>query len=147
MTAVKSQRGAVLIITLLMLTVIMLLAVGSVNQGTMSLRIVDNMRTVQEQEAAVQQAAEQLISDPDNFRSGSVKTFQVNGMDVRLSEPVCMWSQVVEGSSAAVEGQQQVDPPEDVYWEFDACIVQGGNCAGPVISQGVRMRMVAGQCG
>lgn len=148
MRGATTQRGVTLIVTLLMLVVIMLLALAAVNDGMVNLRIVDNMRTVQEREAAAQQAAEDVISTPDDFYNPKPdRTITINGMDVVVTEASCVWTQIVEGSSAAVEGTQEVAPPEDTYWEFDAYVVDGdGNRVGSRITQGVRMRMIANQC-
>ena len=143
MQTTTRQRGAVLIVTLLMLVVVSLLAVAAVNNSTVNLRIVDNMRTVQEQEAAALQAIEIVISDPNHFHNPLQQTVPVNSLNIDVSEPRCVVFQPSEGSSAQIEGSQDVTPPENTYWEYTACLP--GN--GPCFSQGVRMRMLAGRCG
>lgn len=141
----RKQTGAVLIVTLLMLVVISLLAVSAVNNSTVNLRIVDNMRTVQEEEAAILQAIEIVISDPNHFHDPQELNVPVYGhgdLRVTVEPPRCVMYLPGEGSSAQVEGTQDVTPPEQTYWEYTAYLSDEG----ARISQGVRMRMLAGRC-
>lgn len=59
-----SQRGAVLIIALIMLVAMALLAVTAFNSSTLNLRVVANTQLRQEAVAAVQTAIERTISSP-----------------------------------------------------------------------------------
>ena len=60
----RRQRGVTLIVTLIMLTVLGLLAGWALKSGTTNLRIVSNMQARQEAFSAAQSAIESTISNP-----------------------------------------------------------------------------------
>lgn len=63
-TPPSSERGAVLIIALIMLVAMALLAVTAFNSSTLNIRVVANTQLRQEAVAAVQTAIERTISSP-----------------------------------------------------------------------------------
>ena len=64
MTKMRSQRGAVLVIALIMLVLLTLFAVSAFNTGTANLKVVGNMQARNEAANASQQAIETVISTP-----------------------------------------------------------------------------------
>ena len=66
----KTQIGATLLISLIMLVVLTLFAISAMNLSTTNLRIVGNMQARAEAAAAAQQAIEQVISS--NFTAAPV---------------------------------------------------------------------------
>ncbi len=142
MRAFERQQGAALIVTLIMLLAITLLAMTAINTSTISLRVTDNVRTVQEQEAALAQGIEIYVSDPRHFHDGQSWQGEIDGMQVAIDEPRCVYSRPSTGS-ADREGVEDVQAPVETYWEFRASIDGLENGRSPVMSQGVRMRMLA----
>jgi Tfp pilus assembly protein PilX len=136
------QRGAVLVVSLLMLVVVTLLAVSSVNSGTVNLRIVDNMRAQQEAEAAAQQAIEVVLSDVINFENKVAYTdLPFNHVKVSTSAPQCLMARPSSGCSATWELC-----PEDTAWELVAEVAPNAAGAEANLHQGVSIRLVAGSC-
>ena len=64
MTKMRSQRGAVLVIALIMLVLLTLFAVSAFNTGTANLKVVGNMQARNEAANASQQAIEAVLSTP-----------------------------------------------------------------------------------
>ncbi len=137
----RYQRGAVLIVSLLMLIVLTLLAVSSINTGTVNLRIVGNMQAQTNAEMATHQAVEEYLSSISNFTTPTAATITVNGLDVAISEPVCRRQAPAKGYSAAWKLV-----PEDDEWEFDATVSDTNTGAQVGMVQGIKIRMVAGSC-
>lgn len=141
-SATHNQRGAVLVVSLLLLLVMTMLVISTVNTGTINLRIVDNMRARQDAEAVTQVAANQFLSDGGNFMSptaGAVIT--VDGHDVTVTAPECVDARPATGYTATWELT-----PDDTTWEFDATIDNGDSGARASMRQGVEIRMPAGSC-
>ncbi|MBF0144142.1 MAG: hypothetical protein HQL57_11510 [Magnetococcales bacterium] len=139
----RSEAGAVILLMGLAILVIMtLFALSSMNIATTDFKIIGNMQMQRQIEAAAQQAIEQVISDADNFGTAAVgKSLDVDGFTVTTSKPVCIGSGSVSGFSAAW-GMS----PEDNIWEFKATVQDASSGANAVIWQGIRMRMLAGNC-
>lgn len=80
MTLKNRQRGATLIVGLVMLVVLTLLVISAIRSGSNNLRIVGNMQMQQEVSTAAQQAIEQVISS--NFTVNPVS--QVVNVDINM---------------------------------------------------------------
>lgn len=160
------QRGAALIVTLLMLVVITLLAVALINSSTVNLRIVDNMRTIQEQESMVQRAIERVSSDPSFFAPGGgdrIINFD-NNLDpnnegtnnVRVEPAQCISAfppdgtgEEGEGSATGGTGVSGEVGTEITIWLVRACFTSDNNCDPEqhmTITQGVRTLLLVGNC-
>lgn len=136
------QRGAVLVVSLLLLLVMTMLVVSTVNTGTINLRIVDNMRSRQDAEAVTQVAVNEFMSSGGNFVTPtSGATITVDGHDITVTAPECVDARPATGYTAT-----WALTPEDTTWEFDATITDGDNGARATIRQGVQIRMPAGSC-
>lgn len=144
------QRGATLVITLLMLVVITLLAIAAVNSSTVNLRIVDNMRTIQEQEAATLRGLADVLGSSENFLNPQAQNIDVGGGNtVHAEAPVCIFSQTAQDYSACPEGED-CTIPEDTIWLVRVCFSDDNACDATqhvTMSQGVRIRLTAGSCG
>ena len=79
MRSPTNQKGAVLLVALIMLVVFTLLAVSGVNSSTASLRIAGNMQSQTELGAAAQRALEQVLDQASNFQYGSDSAAGVAG--------------------------------------------------------------------
>jgi Tfp pilus assembly protein PilX len=70
----RGQRGATLIVALIMLVALAMLSLWSFNSGTMNLRVVGNSQARQEVVAAAQAATEMTLSTPARSQSTSTAT-------------------------------------------------------------------------
>ena len=66
------QRGATLLISLIMLVVMTLFAITAIRTGNIGLKIVGNQQAAKLMEAAAAQAVEQVVSNLGNFDSGNL---------------------------------------------------------------------------
>ena len=82
------QRGAVLIVSLIMLVVLTLLAVSGIRSSSVNLRIAGNMQMQAEASAAAQQAIEEVISNT-NFTLAAPAPKPVGLYTVTFDPPVC----------------------------------------------------------
>ena len=68
----RRQRGATLLISLIMLVVLTLFAISAIRTGNVGLKIVGNQQAAKLMEAAAAQAVEQVVSNLANFDSGTI---------------------------------------------------------------------------
>ncbi|MDX1610253.1 MAG: PilX N-terminal domain-containing pilus assembly protein [Halofilum sp. (in: g-proteobacteria)] len=139
------QRGAVLAVSLLMLVVVTLLAVASIQMGTVNLRIAENMRSSQEALSIAQEGTNVVLSDITKFTSPAAETIVVNdaqgkGHNVAISQPTCVHSQIATGYSAKWKLA-----PEDNTWQFTAQVTANDGATAS-INNGVKIRMTADSC-
>jgi type II secretory pathway pseudopilin PulG len=148
----EKQRGMTLIVSLVMLVVLTLFVRSMLKASRGNLVAVGNMQAQRQLEAAAQQAIEDRISVPAFFTDAisstgiwptglAAITVTVSGYTVNVSRPRCIWSEPDEGTSAT-------NPmvPETTVWRVQA--IASDPVTGGVIdvTQGVRMRMLAGNC-
>lgn len=140
---VQRERGAVLIVSLLMLIVLTLLSVSAINTGTVNLRVVGNMQAQTQTELAVQSAVLDFLSDIGNFTTPTSATIAEPGVTVTIDTPVCRQTTPATGYSATWNLV-----PEDNLWEFKAYVDDGDGPRGAEthVVQGTKIRMVAGSC-
>ena len=150
MHAGRNQQGVTLFVALIFLLIMTLFAVSSINLSTVNLRIVGNMQALKYMEAAAHDAIEQVLSDPDNFKtpasapSSITSTIAGTAYTVSFATPDCIHSKTASGYSAVVQNII----PEDNTWEVVATVddpltAQAENI---VFHQGVEMRMLQGSC-
>lgn len=162
------QRGATLIVVLVMLVVLTLLAVAGMRMSTSSLQIVGNMQARRYVDNIAQQAIEDVMTNiapfnskasPVSLRIGGVTT-AVNstpaplaaptpgtgtlvaaGIRVVLSERTCL-------ASAPASGYSAVQPivPEDNLWEFAVSVADDFTQATTMMVQGTKIRQLSGSC-
>ena len=143
MKTLRSQSGATLVTALIFLVIMTLFAVSSINMSTVNFRIVANMQAQKQIDAAVQDAIEQTISSMNQFTlTPAVSTISTSMGIVSVSAPDCLDSEVATGYSAVVESII----PEDNTWELTATLTDSITGAVSTIHQGVRIRMLAGNC-
>lgn len=101
-TCGRSQAGASLIVSLIMLVVVTLLVLSAIRSGNINTRIAGNMQARQEARSAAEQAIEQFVSNYANFlpnpRATHTVNVAVNGdqasvgphqIPVQISQPIC----------------------------------------------------------
>lgn len=149
-SAIKRQRGAVLLVSLIMLVVLTLFALAGFNLSSVNLKITGNFQGQKAMEAVAQQAIEQVISSVSAFNlTPAASTVCVNGgfgclggYNVAVSAPKCNYAAVAKGYTKKV-GELT---PDDTDWEIRAEITDPLTGAKAAIVQGVSIRMLAGSC-
>ena len=145
------ERGITLLVSLVMLVALTLFALGGFNQSSVNLKIAGNFQEQKRTEAVAQQAIERVISSPAGFSlTPAAQTVCVNGTgagctggtNVAVTAPSCNYAVTAKGYTKQI-GQLT---PEDTDWEIRATVaapVSGGRAA---VVQGVRIRLLAGNC-
>jgi len=142
MSTVHAQRGATLIVSLIMLVVLTLFAVSAINLSNTNLKIVGNMRAQKMMEMAAQDAIEQMLSSPTFYGlTAAAQNFTVSGFNVAVDAPRCLLSVPATGYSAT-----SGISPDDNHWELVARVTDNLTGAAIALHQGVRVRMLAGNC-
>lgn len=95
----KSQQGATLIVTLIMLVVLTLFALSAINMSSTNLSIVGNMQAQIEAQAAGQQAIENILSSAANFLNPTAQSLNIDinndgttDYTANIDQPTCLSS-------------------------------------------------------
>jgi Tfp pilus assembly protein PilX len=150
----RGQRGAVLVVSLIMLLVLTLFAVSSFNLSSVNLKISGNFQEQKTMEAVAQEALEQVISTPAAFSVVPVaavvpvcangKTAACTGgtiYNVAVSAPKCNHAVTATGYGIKLGALA----PEDTDWEVRAAVADPLGAQAALV-QGVRVRLLAGNC-
>lgn len=143
MNGYSHQRGSVLFVSLVMLVMLTLVVVNAINISGVNLKIVGNMQHRAATEAAAQRAVEQVLGSAGNFYSptAAVSVAAPSGMTVSVSNRTCLAYGPAPGYSA-ISGMS----PEDTQWDLRVTVTDGVTGSSTTMSQGVRIRMLAGSC-
>jgi Tfp pilus assembly protein PilX len=145
------QRGATLLVSLIMLVVLTLFAVAGFNLSSVNLKIAGNFQAQREMERVAQQAIEQVITTTTAFTlTPAAQTVCVNGTgggctgghSVAVDAPRCNYAVTAKGYTKKI-GELT---PEDTDWEVRAVVTDAITSANAAIVQGVRIRMLSGNC-
>ena len=137
------QRGATLIIALIMLLILTLYVVTSVNLGAVDLKIAGNVQAKTLVESAVQQGIEQVLSSETSLTTSTAQTLSINGISVAIDKPSCLYSSPVAGYYMTASTQTSL-APLDTQWEVAASGTDAVTGATTAIHQGVRLRLPVG---
>ncbi|MFN2644775.1 MAG: PilX N-terminal domain-containing pilus assembly protein [Burkholderiales bacterium] len=137
------QRGATLLVVLVMLVVLTLFAVAVINLSSMNAKAVGNMQQRKNAEIVAQGAVEQVLNTSANFyaRTAPVTVSTPTGFAISVGNRVCVASTAATGFSLV---QQIV--PEDTFWEFQVTVSDSVSGANTVVHQGAKIRMLANNC-
>lgn len=91
MTSPRRQRGATLIVGLIMLVLITLMMVTAFMQSSGNLKSVGNMQYRDEATAAANAAIEEVISTAANFVTPAANTITVGDYSVSVAVPQCLY--------------------------------------------------------
>jgi Tfp pilus assembly protein PilX len=148
------QRGATLIIGLILLVLISLIVVNAVTLSSSNLKAVGNMQSRNESVAAANQAIERLIS-AQFYEAVGTQTFTVDingdGTDdysVTLAQPVCLgWKQAAVAAPSDVEMPvtMQYAAEYQTDWDVQANVTDGSTGASVEVHEGVRKRLSQSQ--
>jgi len=148
----RKQGGATLLIVLIMLVMITLFVVSMIRLSSTNLKVVGNMQAQRALEASAQQAIENSISTYAFFSDAANNAGQwhaatpsvpkvVNGYPITMYRPAC-----VSSTAATNYTLTSNIAPEDTNWEISAGATDSVTGAQINLSQGVRMRLPAGNC-
>ena len=139
------QQGIVLVVTLILLVVLTLFVLSSTRMTTGNLRIVGNMQGKKMVDALAQQTVEQVLSSIAPFYTPTTVIIPdppaPSGMNVAVSNRTCIRATTAPGYSA-VSGVS----PEDTFWNLSVDVTDTITGAKTLVTQGVRIRLPAGNC-
>ena len=141
MRTLTKQRGAVLVVSLVMLTVITLFVLSSISLNTTDLRIIGNMQSRSTLEYYAQQAIEDALSTYANFNAPAAQNVTVNGTPVAVSAPGCLGTNAASGYTAVWDVTLY-----DANWVVIATVSDPATGASAVVTQGVRIRQPSSYC-
>lgn len=140
----KKQRGATLLVSLIMLVALTLLVVSAIRMGNMNLKTVGNMQAKNEATAAAQQAIETIMGNLNNFYTPTAQTIRIDinndgvvDYTVNTSAPVCLKMVAAEGYS--VDFAESA--PKDTYWDIKAVATDSRTGVAVTLHQGAKVRM------
>ena len=167
MRAARNQRGAALIIALIMLVLITLTVTTAFTTSTSSLKAVGNLQTRNEAVASANRAIEEVVTSllppaPDGTPSLVVPVATASAVDldndgktdytVQVAAPACARASQVTGTSGTqtgpggITGGASSDPVmagvPDQYngvWDIQATVTDSATGTAVVVRQGVRM--------
>jgi len=148
----QNQRGATLLVTLIMLIVLTLFAVTAFNISSVNLKIVGNFQQQKETDAVVQQALAQVLSSLTMWEAPAATSLCIPGgtappcaatqHEVAIDRARCNYTTAARGYTKVL-GQLT---PEDTNWDLRASYTDTRTNARAAIVQGVAVRMLAGNC-
>jgi len=145
-----AQRGAALVISLIMLTLITLLVITALNLGTSNFRAVSNTQFRDEAIAAANVAIQQVIgsdfTDDPAAQDLEVDLDNDGAPDyvVTIAEPTCIAASIAsdaEESSHFLPGAMTVASTWNTVWDLDATVAPESNAgeAAVRVRSGVRV--------
>lgn len=143
----NAQRGATLLVGLVMLVVLTLLVVSAMHSSTVNLRIAGNMQARSEAAAAAQQAVEQVISSTAIFYAPAAQSIPVDidhdgdaDYTVNIESPTCLKMTAAAGYSALFAASA----PQDSNWDIKSTVTDNRTGAKITLHQGIKVRLAAG---
>jgi len=144
-----SQRGAALIVGLIMLVLVTIMLISALVLSTSGFRSVSNMQFREEAIAAANRAIDQVISSPFALSPGAetilvdIDNDGVDDYTVEIEEPVCIAATQAfdaDPSSLSVSPSLTVSSTWNTVWDIRATINADDNAGGAaiVVRAGVR---------
>ena len=162
------QRGATLLISLIMLVVLTLFAITAIRTGNVGLKIVGNQQSRKMMEAAAREAIEQVASNLGNFDVVAVISPSTTvGQRVCVNSNAAAGDPPVVGATGTCTSGTQVDVQPvrcietkrsqydsltqamatyDNTWEIVATVTDTLTGAKATYHQGVKIRMLSNNC-
>ena len=152
----RSQRGAALVISLIMLALITLLVITALNLGSSGFRAVSNTQFRDEAIAASNFAIQQVISSPFTLAptAEEINVDIDNDGDtdyiVNIAQPQCIYASQASSSDPSSVGlppAMTVAPTWNTVWDVDASVAPANNVAQAAvrIRSGVRVLLTDAQ--
>jgi len=137
------QRGATLVVVLIMLVILTLFGISAVNLSSSNLRVIGNIQARKQAEAVGTQVVEQVMGSMSYFNTpeSAVTATVPTGYTASVSKRVCQFATAASGYSAI-----QPIVPEDTHWDFRVTVTDDVTNAKVRIWQGTKIRMLSGGC-
>lgn len=163
----RRERGATLLIALIMLVMLTLFAISAIRTGNVGFKVVANQQTQKLMEAAAQEAIEQVLSnlgnfdptfDPTTTPATVAQRICVNGsppvITTNPTATACTSGTAVDVSPARCisskrsqfDSLTQTMATNDNVWEIIVTVTDSATGAKAVYHQGVKMRMLSNSC-
>lgn len=141
------QKGAILIISLIVLMAFTVFVVSMINTSGNSFAVIGNQQVKKKLDNAAKEAIEMTLNSQTQFTnsllgSATVQNLTINGYTVRVTVPYCYGAKNPPGYSAL-----SAVAPEDTHWKIDAVATDPLTGASSTVSEGVKIRLGAGNCG
>ena len=141
MMSPKRQRGAVLLVSLVILMIITLFVISSANMSSSDLRTVGNFQSKFGISQNVRQAIEDVLSNVNNFTAPAAQSVMVNGIRVDVSAAACLGTSPARGYTAVNNITLY-----DTNWAVTATSTDAITGATVTMTQGVRILLPASFC-
>jgi hypothetical protein len=150
----RPERGAALVVGMIMLVLITLMLITALNLGITNFRAVGNMQFRDEATAAANQAIEQVISSPFTA-APAAETVNVDIDDdgnpdyvVEIAVPECILASQAfsaDPSSVSLPPSMSLSSTWNTVWDLDATVNGSGNVGGAAVRvrSGVRVLLSA----
>lgn len=147
------QKGAVLLLSLIMVLVLSISAVAMLNVNNVNQQIIRNQINIMEAEQVAHEVIESLLNGLDTFETAANQQYaggiyEINDGSLNQGEYVvsvlnirCTYSHVIDGYSLTADSV-----PETNYFEFDIEVASSITGASTRMTQGVRFNSPAGLC-
>lgn len=154
-SVVSAQRGATLIIALIMLLLITVMVSSAFTLSGVSLTAVGNMQLRSEAIAAANSAIEQVVSSAANFSTPAASSYTIGSDTVSVAAPVCVRAVDVKSDSTgdpnpgllldagAGSGSGAASGYQDTYWNIAATVDNTATGAKVIVNQGVKITLPA----
>lgn len=151
-TSLHAQRGATLVMGLILLAVLMLTVTASFMMSNNNAKSVGNMQSRAEAVAAADAAVEKLISTDAIFLRPVETVLPVDayGMAVTVAAPECLKSEELEVATSAdpssgfyIQGMLSLigQSYAETYWDIRATVTNGATGAAVETHQGIKLIM------
>jgi hypothetical protein len=132
----KSQSGATLVITLIMLVLLTMFAVSAVSLSASTSKVVGNMQAKKTTDAIAQRVVDQVISEGlfgDKRNVPVIPSWRPAGMTIEVNPRQCK-----------AFTPQILDPQlGSAIWEFDVCVKDSFTGSKSYIRQGVAVKTMS----
>ena len=150
----RSQRGAALVVGMIMLVLITLMLVTALNLGTTNFRAMSNMQYRAEAVAAANEAIEQVISSPFTNAPAAEAIDVDNDADVdyvvQMATPTCIYADEASSadpSSLSLPVSMSSASTWNTVWDLDANVndAENAGAADVRVRAGVRVLLSEAQ--
>lgn len=148
-----AQRGATLIVGLIMLLLLTLMVSSAFTLSGVNLKAVGNMQSHTEVTAAANAAIESKLSSDSIFRNPAVSTVTVGPYSVSVDAPVCIRAVDVKTLSSNdaypniyIDGDSSAGGAtgyKETYWNIRAVVDDAVTSARIAVNQGVKLTLPA----
>lgn len=144
----KKQRGAVLLVALIMLGIMALIGTATINSSYVNKLLIGNQLSKLQTEQIGHNLIEIILSDIDYFTdptSAPSLGTAIDGRTITASTPVCLDAREA-GSYQMAEAGAASTIPEITYWTFDVTVSDPITGADTQMQYGTKFKLTAGNC-